>query len=100
MLETTIAPNDSMAIRIIVGAMATRKLNAANANEKRKTEQQIETTTETTTETGAPTAMRTDASTIVTTDKRTNETTMTIKKNNPGTMGNWSARSVVTRAIQ
>ena len=90
MLETTIAPNDSTAIVIIGESMAIRKLNATNANDKRKTEQQIETTTETTTgtttETEAPTAMTTDATTIVTTDKTTNETTMTIKKNNLGTM--------------
>ena len=102
MLVTITDPKDSMAIVITAESMATRKSNAANANEKTKTEQPTEittgTTTGTTTETEAPTAMTTDAT--ATTDKMTNETTTTIKTNNQGLMENWYSRSVVTRAFQ
>ena len=91
MLETITAPNDSMATVTIVESMGTRKSNAANANEKKKTEQPTETTTgtttETTKETEAPTEMMTDVTTIVITDKTTKETTMTIERNNLGTTG-------------
>ena len=69
MLAITTDPKDSMATVITAESMATRKLNAASANEKKKTEQPTGTTTGTTTETEAPTAMTTDATATATTTK-------------------------------
>ena len=100
MLVKTTDPKDSMATVTIVESMGTRRLNAANANARRKIVQPTETTetTGTTTETEAPIAMMTDATTIVITDRMING--MTTERNNLDTMENWSARSVGLQATQ